>query len=71
MHSRTDTLVRMANQIAAAFATKPDDAAVEAVAGHIKAFWDPRMRRAIADHVAAGGDGLTARAKSAVVTLNT
>jgi formate dehydrogenase subunit delta len=61
----------MANQIAAAFATKPEDKAVEAIADHIKAFWDPRMRRAIATYAAAGGDGLTPRAKSAVVTLNT
>ena len=38
-------LVKMANQIAAFFAAEPDrKAAVEGVAGHLKRFWEPRMR---------------------------
>jgi len=41
-------LVRMANQIAAFFAAEPDrKAAVEGVAGHLKRFWEPRMRKEI------------------------
>jgi hypothetical protein len=32
-------------------------------------FWDPRMRREIIEHVGAGGAGLTATAKSAVLLL--
>lgn len=41
-------LVKMANQIAAFFAAEPDrKAAVEGVAGHLKRFWEPRMRREI------------------------
>ncbi len=41
-------LVRMANQIAAFFAAEPDrKAAVDGVAGHLKRFWEPRMRREI------------------------
>jgi formate dehydrogenase subunit delta len=70
MQSSSDRLVRMANQIAGAFATRPEDKAVAEIARHIEAFWDPRMRRAIAAHAAAGGEGLTPRAKSAVLVLN-
>jgi formate dehydrogenase subunit delta len=41
-------LVKMANQIAAFFAAEPDrKAAVEGVAGHLKRFWEPRMRKEI------------------------
>jgi formate dehydrogenase subunit delta len=70
MQSSSERLVRMANQIASAFATRPEDKAVAEIAHHIEAFWDPRMRRAIAEHAAAGGQGLTPRAKSAVLSLN-
>jgi len=39
-------LITMANQIAAHFQSEPDKAeAVEHTAGHIKKFWEPRMRR--------------------------
>jgi formate dehydrogenase subunit delta len=39
-------LVKMANDIAAFFAAEPDQAVMlEGVAGHLKRFWDPRMRR--------------------------
>jgi len=41
-------LVKMANQIASFFEADPDRAVVlENVAGHLKRFWDPRMRREI------------------------
>jgi formate dehydrogenase subunit delta len=41
-------LVKMANSIAAFFDGEPDHAtAVEGVAGHLRRFWDPRMRREI------------------------
>jgi formate dehydrogenase subunit delta len=41
-------LVKMANDIAAFFAVEPvHAAAVEGVAGHLKRFWEPRMRRAL------------------------
>lgn len=35
----------MANQIAGQFTYLSHDDAVDAVAGHIRKFWDPRMRR--------------------------
>ena len=53
-------LIRMANQIGSFFEAEPDRlAALEGIAGHIKRFWDPRMRREILawidDHA---GEGL-------------
>ena len=39
-------LISMANQIASFFATEPDrEEAVAGTAGHMKKFWEPRMRR--------------------------
>jgi formate dehydrogenase subunit delta len=41
-------LVRMANDIASFFESDPDRAVViDGIAGHLKRFWDPRMRREI------------------------
>jgi formate dehydrogenase subunit delta len=54
----TEKLVMMANQIAAFFAAQGDERAIPQIAEHIENFWDPRMRAAIRDHVAAGGAGL-------------
>ena len=61
-------LVTMANQIATFFATQPGDPA-KATADHLKSFWDPRMRKAIAAHVAADGAGLDPVALAAVRQL--
>ena len=54
-----DKMVRMANQIAAFFRSQPGDTA-DGVAAHLSDFWEPRMRRQLADHIAKGGDGLDA-----------
>jgi formate dehydrogenase subunit delta len=51
-------IVRMANQISDFFAAYPHDTAVKETATHIRNFWDPRMRRQLFDHLAAGGEGL-------------
>jgi formate dehydrogenase subunit delta len=61
-------LVKMANEIAAFFEAEPDRAAaIEGVAGHLKRFWDPRMRREIVqwadEH---NGEGLTELAAAAI-----
>ncbi|MGE0652262.1 MAG: formate dehydrogenase subunit delta [Alphaproteobacteria bacterium] len=48
----------MANQISDFFAAYPHDTAVKETATHIRNFWDPRMRRQLFDHLAAGGEGL-------------
>jgi formate dehydrogenase subunit delta len=42
----THRLVKMANDIASFFNSQPDhQVALDGVAGHIRRFWDPRMRR--------------------------
>lgn len=54
-------LIKMANEIGAFFEAEPDRAtALEGVAGHIRRFWDPRMRREILQWLDEhGGEGLT------------
>ena len=67
-----ERLVKMANDIARFFEAEPDHAeAVSGVAGHLTRFWDPRMRREIAAHAAAGGAGLSPLALEAVGRLAT
>ncbi len=63
-------LVKMVNGIAAFFETEPDrNVALESVAGHLKRFWDPRMRREIVRFVdEQGGEGLTELALLAIRT---
>lgn len=39
-----DKIVRMANQIATFFKSKPRAEGIEGIAEHINKFWDPRMR---------------------------
>ena len=53
-----EKLVYMANQIGKFFSHEGEDKAVADTADHIRQFWDPRMRKAIFEHVAAGGQGL-------------
>jgi len=53
-------LVKMANEIAAFFAAEPDrEDAIAGVVGHIRRFWDPRMRREILAVLDAGGEGMS------------
>lgn len=48
----TEHLVTMANQIASFFEAETDrQDAANAVADHLKRFWEPRMRKAIVAHV--------------------
>ena len=62
-------LVAMANQIGGFFATQRGDHAAADIAVHLRRFWTPRMRAAIAAHVAGGGAGLSAPAAAAVRLL--
>jgi formate dehydrogenase subunit delta len=63
-------LVAMANDISNFFGSDPDpDAAAEQVAGHLKKFWEPRMREEIRRYVSAGGTGLSSIAIKAVKKL--
>jgi len=64
-------IVRMANQIADFFKPYPRAQAVRDTAAHLRNFWDPRMRRQLAEHVAAGGDGLSEIALEAARSLET
>ena len=61
-------LVKMVNEIASFFEAERDrTVALEGIAGHIKRFWDPRMRRELVRHVdEAGGEGLKEPALSAI-----
>ena len=63
-------LVAMANDISNFFGSDPDpEAAAEQVAGHLKKFWEPRMREEIRRYVSAGGMGLSSIAIQAVKKL--
>ena len=66
MNSDSETLVRMANQIADFFKVQPGEDAVVGAASHIRLFWDPRMRKKMTEHLAAGGEGLSPLARAAV-----
>lgn len=55
-HDELQTLVKMANQIAANFSFYED--AVERTRNHMQRFWAPSMRQQIISHAAAGGTGL-------------
>ena len=51
-------LTKMANQIGAFFEAMPDrEQATRDVAHHIMRSWEPRMRRALIEHVSVAGDG--------------
>lgn len=63
-------LVKMANEIASFFEGEPDRAVVlEGVAGHLKRFWDPRMRRELLRWVDEHhGEGLKDSVRAAIDT---
>jgi formate dehydrogenase subunit delta len=49
-------LVRMANRIGEFFAAMPDrQDAIDGVAQHLRRYWEPRMRRAMLEHVDSDG----------------
>lgn len=62
-------LVRMANQIADFFASQPGGQAAAGVCDHLKAFWTPKMRREIVEHLNNGGEGLAPLSREAVERL--
>jgi formate dehydrogenase subunit delta len=65
-----ERLVQMANDIGHFFAAEPKRAdAIAGIAGHIQRFWDPRMRRQIAAHLASGGAGLEELPREAIASL--
>ena len=65
-----DRLVAMANQIGHFFASQGDaDTAAEAVADHLRRFWEPRMRAELVAYARQGGAGLDTLARAAVERL--
>ena len=54
-----DKLAYMANQIATAFAARPEEEAARAVADHINKFWEPRMRARLLARLESGEAGAT------------
>ncbi|QSA97169.1 formate dehydrogenase subunit delta [Methylococcus sp. EFPC2] len=65
-----ENLVKMANNIGDFFQSDPDhEAAVHAVADHLKKFWDPRMRKQIIKHYDEGGEGLRELTRESVRLL--
>lgn len=62
--------VRMANEIAVQFRHQPPDQAVAAIAGHIRRFWDPRMRADLLRQAAAAPGDLDELALAAVGLLS-
>lgn len=67
---RIERLVTMANDIGLFFGADPDQVAAAAnIAGHLRRFWDPRMRRQIVDHYHQGGAGLSPIVKNAVALI--
>ncbi|MEX2642107.1 MAG: formate dehydrogenase subunit delta [Acetobacterales bacterium] len=55
----TGRIARMANQIAAFFASYPEAQAVEGTEDHIRKFWDPRMRAQLIALLEAEESGLS------------
>jgi formate dehydrogenase subunit delta len=51
-------IVRMANQITDFFAVYPKQEALDGIAKHIHATWEPRLRDALKAHIDTGGAGL-------------
>ncbi len=48
-----DLLIKMANEIGAYFASEPDaEQAAKDVAGHLRRYWEPRMRRQMVTYYA-------------------
>lgn len=63
----SDNLVRMANRIGDFFEAYPDRAeALEAIAMHLRKFWEPRMRREFLHAFDGGGSGVTPIVREAV-----
>jgi formate dehydrogenase subunit delta len=65
-----DHMVKMANEISAFFISesKPGEASAE-VAGHLRRYWEPRMRKQIIEHYHNGAAGLEDVARDAIGIL--
>ncbi len=65
-----ERLVDMVNDIANFFHSEPDHAlAVAGIAGHLRRYWEPRMRKQIIAHAEAGAHGLNDLGREGVEEL--
>jgi formate dehydrogenase subunit delta len=67
--STRDKIIRMANQIATFFHSKPREEGIAGTAEHINKFWEPRMRRHLFEIIDAGGEGLDELVLAASATI--
>ena len=71
MSNSDEHLIRMANDIAANLSPgKSEQKAVEAIAGHIKKFWAPPMRKNIITLMQKKKTSLSDNAQRAIVLLS-
>jgi formate dehydrogenase subunit delta len=59
-------LVQMANQIADFWSPYPKPDAIDGIAKHIHAAWEPRMRDALKAYIDKGGEGLSPLCREAL-----
>ncbi|MDE2018125.1 MAG: formate dehydrogenase subunit delta [Hyphomicrobiales bacterium] len=64
-----DRLAKMANEIAAFFATQPAAEALPGMVQHLRDFWTPKMRADFLELAAAGGRELSPLASKAAAAL--
>lgn len=64
---KASVLIQMANQIADFWSPYPKAEAIDGIAKHIHATWEPRMRDAMKAHLDSGGDGLSPLCREALL----
>lgn len=64
-----EDLIRMSRQIADFFAPYTEEEAVAGIAGHLRSFWDPRMRRQLLDIGERTPDRLHPQVRTALARL--
>jgi formate dehydrogenase subunit delta len=62
-------VARLAGDIARNLPHLPPDEAAQVIAGHLRSFWDPRMRRQLQDLVAADPSSVEPVVAAAVAVL--
>ena len=68
--SATSRLVVMANQIGRFFAHEGAEQGANSVAQHLEQFWTRKMRAQIVAYAQAGGEGLDALPRAAILRLD-
>lgn len=66
---KIEKLVYMVNQIDDFFKHEREEAAVQKIAAHLKAFWEKRMLAQMFEYLEVGGEGVHERVRKAVASL--